>query len=424
MPLGETSFEQKGVVSRIDAELDSSSTRLGREANLLADTGRGAANRAKELMHHPGELSAELAGSALVGMGLALAQGRAGLLREGVQVVGAAMATSFALDSGIKVSFAKDAAVGAWSGQSFGAAESRTTGDTIGAFLVDSAVMSAGGFAGVKAGRNSSVFMGFHRGVDKLRGIDVGEQHSQLRTQMLAYHPLTAHHQDRVGALSLMIAENLRMPPGAVEMSYRAGQMHDIGKLRTPLEILDFPGKLEGHEREVMNHHATDTGVILRDQVTYPSRLTDLPTVAENHHERLDGLGSPNALTADQIAPETRVNTVADVFDVLAHSRSYKSPTPINQLLEIMDRGRGKQFDGTVLDALYRQPATKVLPLMLADGSAEAPQNPPWLSNFKGVKIGDLLESVKLGSPVVGSSVTPYQIRQFNLLYDNGHQGI
>ena len=52
MPLGETSFEQKGVVSGIDAEFDSSSTRLGREANLLADTGRGVANRAKELMQH------------------------------------------------------------------------------------------------------------------------------------------------------------------------------------------------------------------------------------------------------------------------------------------------------------------------------------------------------------------------------------
>jgi hypothetical protein len=60
---------------------------------------------------------------------------------------------------------------------------------------------------------------------------------------------------------------------------------------------------------------------------------------------------------------------------------------------------------------------------MLADGSHEAQQNPSWLSNFRGIKIGDLLESVKLGSPVARSSVTPHQIRQFNLLYDHGHPG-
>ncbi|MBU6455342.1 MAG: HD domain-containing protein [Cyanobacteria bacterium REEB67] len=421
MSAGHPIFESP--LSRATATPESASDKLSREAGLFDDTCRGVVNRVEELAHHPRELGVELGTSALIGAGLALAQGRAGLIREGAQVVGLAMSASFVLDSSRKAAFALRSVADTWNAP-ITPQDRAARGNTLGAFLVDTTVMSAGGMAGLKLGRNSSIYMGVHNSIDKAMGLPTLEQHAQLRRQMLAYHPLTAHHQDRVGGLSRVIAEGLNMPPGSVERAYLAGNMHDIGKMKTPKEILDFPGRLEGHERDVMNHHATETGTILRENVTYPRRLADLPSVAENHHERLDGKGTPNALSAFEIAPETRVNTVADVFDVLSHSRSYKAPTPVSQLVDVLDSGRGTQFDGTVLDAFYRQRASKVLPFMLADSSHPVLRNPQWLPEFKNVQIGDLLRSVKQGVPVEGTKISQAQIDKFNSLYDGSHQGM
>lgn len=64
----------------------------------------------------------------------------------------------------------------------------------------------------MKVARNSSVYMGVHHSIDKALGIRTQEQHALLRQQMLGYHPLTAHHQDRVGDMSRLIAEGMRLP--------------------------------------------------------------------------------------------------------------------------------------------------------------------------------------------------------------------
>lgn len=434
MPLGDSQIQFSGrkndevtggfslsSIGSADGKLDKNSheqelsARVSREIGLAGAIVDGASRRTKELSQHPGQLVSELAGSAAFGFGLAIAQGRAGLIREAAQVVGGAMAVSFAIDGSAKANQLAGAVDRAWDGRSGGA--NSDTGDKIGAFLVDTAVMSAGGLGGVKVGRSPHVYMGVREGIDHLAGSDFRPQHASLREQMLAYHPLTGHHQDRVGDLSLMIARNMGLPPARVEMSYHAGRMHDIGKMKTPLEILDFPGKLEGHELDVMQHHATETGTILSSQVRYPGRLKDLPEVAQNHHEWLTGQGTPRGLKGDRIAVETRVNTVADVFDVLAHSRSYKNPTPVTEMLGFLEKGRGTQFDGLVLDSLYAQPANKVLPYMFAKTDGPVVANPSWLYKFKGVSLGELLESVKGGKPLNGSRVNFGQIAAFNELY-------
>lgn len=421
MPFGETlsavdhsesAAEHSASSDKSDSGL-SNAQRLSREANLLVEVGRGVVNRVDELTDHPGQVAAELGGSMLIGAGLALAQGKAGVAREVAQTVGASMTASFVLTSARQLEVAKNSIEKTWKNPTGENREAKNAANALGAFIADSAIFSAGGIVGVKVARNSSVYMGVHHSIDKALGIRTQEQHALLRQQMLGYHPLTAHHQDRVGDMSRVIAEGMHLPPASVEKAYLAGKMHDIGKLKTPTEILNSPGKLDGHERAVINHHATDTGIILREKVDYPKRLADLPTVAQNHHERLDGRGSPSQLSAEQIAVETRVNTVADVFDVLSHGRSYKTPTPVSKLIDVFDRGRGTQFDGKVLDAFLHQPASKVLPLMLSEGGSITRVAP----TFRKVEIGDLLRSVKDHKPVPGSSVTMDQIGQFNSLY-------
>ncbi len=82
---------------------------------------------------------------------------------------------------------------------------------------------------------------------------------------------------------------------------------------------------------------------------------------------------------------------MADVFDVLSHQRSYKDPTPVKEILAVLNRGRGTQFDSLVVDAFMRQRADRVVSIMLSDGGHYVPDT--LTAPFKNVSIGQLLEA-------------------------------
>jgi len=371
------------------------SDRLVREADLLLGGGAAGLKQATvEAVSHPADTATKMTFSALMGAGLALSQGRAGLARESAQMVGVAMSLSFGADVCGRLGTVGHAMADTWRSDKNLTHNKGIVGSTIGSFVVDSAIMSAGGLAGVKMARNPSFYIGAHEKIDSWLGRPMANQQAVLQNELLSYHPGTAYHQERVGKMSLLLAKELKLAPASAETAYRAGSFHDIGKVKTPLDILDFPGKLDAEQRVVMDRHATDSGAILRERVTYPERIADVPLVAELHHEQLDGKGGPRHMVAAQIPIETRINTVADVFDVLSHQRSYKSPTPVNEILNVFARGRGTQFDPVVVDAFMRQPADKVLGIMLSDGGAY--YHPSTVSPFKGYKIGDLLQAVAL----------------------------
>jgi HD-GYP domain-containing protein (c-di-GMP phosphodiesterase class II) len=151
------------------------------------------------------------------------------------------------------------------------------------------------------------------------------------------------HHDDSTFVHLLSVATVLAFYGQAVGIKGRdlnvmaqAGFAHDIGKRVTPHAILYKPGSLESHEMRVMKNHAADAGHILRASDGVPSEVI---TVAERHHERIDGGGYPNGLKLGQLDELSMVASVGDIFCALTDRRCYKprlsEPEALN-MLQIM----------------------------------------------------------------------------------------
>ncbi len=162
--------------------------------------------------------------------------------------------------------------------------------------------------------------------------------------------PYTSGHSERVTLFTDLIAEQLGFTAERRRRLKRAALLHDIGKLGVSNSILDKPGKLDPDEWEAMKLHTVHTESIL-------SRITafcDLATIAGAHHERLDGNGYPQGLKDDRIALETRIITVADIFDALTADRPYRAAMPITKAIALMSGMVGTAIDADCFDALRK----------------------------------------------------------------------
>jgi HD-GYP domain-containing protein (c-di-GMP phosphodiesterase class II) len=118
--------------------------------------------------------------------------------------------------------------------------------------------------------------------------------------------------------------------------------MHDIGKVKTPTEVLNKPEKLTEGEFEIMKRHTVDGAEILRRT---PEMPTLAPIVAFEHHLRLDGTGYPNGVSRGQLNLATMLCGVADVYDAMRSQRHYQEAFPTDRILAVLQRNDGKQFD-------------------------------------------------------------------------------
>ena len=124
--------------------------------------------------------------------------------------------------------------------------------------------------------------------------------------------------------------------------------LHDIGKISTPDSILLKAGPLTAQEWETMRDHAA-AGQRVLNQI--PS-LQQCSVVVRGHHERFDGAGYPDGLAGMSIPFEARVVAVADAFHAMISERPYRKPIPPRQALQILEEGRGSQWDPEVVDAM------------------------------------------------------------------------
>jgi putative nucleotidyltransferase with HDIG domain len=127
-----------------------------------------------------------------------------------------------------------------------------------------------------------------------------------------------------------------------------AGLLHDIGKVRVPIDILDKPGKLTDEEFALMKQHPAVGYEYLRTQNVIAS---DTLTAVRHHHEYLDGSGYPDGLSAQKIGDLTRITTVCDVYGALMERRAYKAPVSSEAALDIITSMAG---DGKVEYDLVR----------------------------------------------------------------------
>lgn len=160
----------------------------------------------------------------------------------------------------------------------------------------------------------------------------------------------TSGHSKRVAKYARMIASRMGKSAEEQEEIYRAGLLHDVGKIRVPVEIINKPGKLTAEEYDIIKIHPV-TGYHILKGIS-GSRLIALGT--KFHHERYDGTGYPNGLVGESIPEIARILGVADAYDAMASNRSYRKALPQSVVRSEIENGKGKQFDPEIADIMLQ----------------------------------------------------------------------
>lgn len=182
-------------------------------------------------------------------------------------------------------------------------------------------------------------------------GIDAMARLVELRD------PYLDGHQRRVGVLAGLISQRLGFDEHFVEGISIAGQVHDIGKLAIPAEILTRPARLSPAEFELVKVHCqAGHDVLAPIEGPWPTS-----TVVLQHHERLDGSGYPNGLVGDEIAIQSRIVAVADVLEAVSAHRPYRPARGIEAACDVLRAGRSMLLDPDAVDACLA---------LVADGTA------------------------------------------------------
>ncbi len=171
----------------------------------------------------------------------------------------------------------------------------------------------------------------------------------------------TRGHSGRVAAYAAAIAVALGLSEGDVARIHQAGVLHDVGKIGVPDAILLKPAGLTTEEFAVIKEHPVIGERILRG---LPFLQEILPAV-RHHHERWDGRGYPDGLAGDAIPPDAAILAVADSFDAMTSSRTYRMALPASEAIRRVREGAGAQYDPRLVAAFDRA---------LADGTLIVPR--------------------------------------------------
>src|SRR5260370_4401493 len=174
-----------------------------------------------------------------------------------------------------------------------------------------------------------------------------------LATTVDARDQQTAGHSKRVTRYAAVIGTELGLSPEDLERLQAAALLHDYGKIAVRDRFLQKPGKLDDAEFAYMKAHAEKTAEFL-SYLVFPPDMREVPVIAAQHHERMDGKGYPKGLIGDAILPGARIVAAADVFDALTAPRYYKPAYPLDKSLEIMDGMTGAHLDPGVMAAVHR----------------------------------------------------------------------
>lgn len=160
----------------------------------------------------------------------------------------------------------------------------------------------------------------------------------------------TSGHSRRVAEYAQMIAAKMGKSKEEQEEIYRAGLLHDIGKIRIPVDIINKAGKLTDEEYNMIKIHPV-TGYHILSGISGSNYIA---IAAKYHHERFDGKGYPNGLMGDQIPEVARILGVADSYDAMTSNRSYREALPQDVVRNEIEKGKGTQFDPDIADIMLQ----------------------------------------------------------------------
>ena len=155
-------------------------------------------------------------------------------------------------------------------------------------------------------------------------------------------------HSENVTHYTVAIARTMGVPASELEVIRRAAMIHDIGKIGVPDSILSKPGRLTPRERSIVEQHPL-IAVRILEKMTFLEQEVGL---VRHHHEKWNGQGYPDGLSGSSIPLGARIMAVADTFDALTSTRSYRTSRSIGQAVTILTDSAGYDFDQEAVGAL------------------------------------------------------------------------
>jgi putative nucleotidyltransferase with HDIG domain len=231
-----------------------------------------------------------------------------------------------------------------------------------------------------------------------------------LASALEARDSYTHGHTRRVTRHAEMIARKLGLSRAEVAKIRTAAAVHDVGKIRTPREILNKPGSLTEDEFVLMKRHSSDSAematVIGDDEIV---------KIVRHHHERLDGTGYPDGLSGTEIPLGSRIIAVADTFDAMTSSRAYRTARKHGDAIKILKAEAGHQLDGEPVEAFLSYYGGRksvrwwgvlvTAPQRLVEMVGVAVQNAGTTSIAQGVAA--VAATALVGSAVAGQAANP-----------------
>jgi putative nucleotidyltransferase with HDIG domain len=213
-------------------------------------------------------------------------------------------------------------------------------------------------------GEEAETIRWLHDEISSGHGLPLGEAEAVVRALSVAMHgdqqvmlPLlklrefdeyTTTHCLNVCVLAMALAEWLGLGAQDVRAFGVAGLMHDLGKVRIPLEILNKRGKLTDEEREVMKNHTIEGARII---ISSEPDLDLAAVVAYEHHIMLNGGGYPSLKFERDCHRASKLVHVCDVYDALRTNRPYRDAWPSEKVLAYLEERSGIEFDGEIAHA-------------------------------------------------------------------------
>jgi PAS domain S-box-containing protein/putative nucleotidyltransferase with HDIG domain len=164
-------------------------------------------------------------------------------------------------------------------------------------------------------------------------------------TAMEMRDPYTAGHQSRVAEIACAIGREMGWAEERLHGLRVAALVHDIGKISIPAEILTKPGKLNAAEWSMICSHP-ETGYTILKDIPFPWPVAE---IVRQHHEKLDGSGYPAGLKGDEILPEAKVLTVADIVEAMASFRPYRPGVELDLVMKQIESEAGTKLDAAAV---------------------------------------------------------------------------
>ncbi|MCF7873540.1 MAG: PAS domain S-box protein [Candidatus Omnitrophica bacterium] len=158
--------------------------------------------------------------------------------------------------------------------------------------------------------------------------------------------PYTFNHTRFVSKIAQDIASELRWDAHRLLGIKLAGELHDLGKIAIPIDILNRPGKLSDLEYSLIKEHSHSCYELMKD-FAFPFPLAK---AVYQHHERIDGSGYPQGLTSKEIITEAKVLAVSDVLEAMTSHRPYREALGIENAKAELKSGRGSKYDPEIVD--------------------------------------------------------------------------